>query len=810
MHRIAVIMFLVWVSASFGIVQEYIENTCPDDPTFGGKCHLVDKSINGSGCKTIDGVKICRSWWEKKYEYECDGTDRDALYATFLGQSYCRSVTVCKKWEDVSLDDGNVSCRVYLDTNRPGCANNPNKPECVADDCGDIKKKCKLEEYIYHGKLPDGANQETEYYCDPVSGKCGVKQIYGTAGVALGTYVYKCPKDVRKVCREYETKIKCPATCPDGTKVSCPDTSNQATCPDGTFVQCPEQTCNVVKVCKEKEKREYNTTEVKSCNAPRGYTEYRVKKNTQAESNYRNNPLCLEVSTEYKDTIRTFTFIGGWDADGGSKNCYYATGWESNCYQLEESSGSWSRCYSLLSDSTNLMNFIQNTYYSNDPAVRVISATIINTSGKSNLSGCFGADNDASDVRLTVEATIRTYYGIYRCYDNTVDVSKCSDISSDCTPQDNPNDISNLACSKFAKDVEDPNKTVCAEFSLQYECPTVAVKDECIKWETTQVCNGGIFPVKDVEVENKDFTSDFAKATALAQLTNELKHIWSGRYMRCDSGWWSNVFENPFEYFKQKLVGFIVSKLGGQFLSAAQTFVSDYLGQCTSPMYNDGTYAIETDPGAIAAVSKSVEGCMGEAAKLAWQDAGDNSQMQEFLMEAGIDPNNPAVSFLMSPYGQFALQVAVDIVSQTKKCNACNDRECAETHGQYDTYGLIKGGNCHYVENGCAWKIKLAGSKICLRKKYYYCCYDSTFARILVEQAYKQLGYSFAGGNCSALTFDDIKRLDFSQMDWSELQSYLERKIKGQIDPNIIQSKINDYFEGGDYGTQRFSGETPY
>jgi len=54
---------------------------------------------------------------------------------------------------------------------------------------------------------------------------------------------------------------------------------------------------------------------------------------------------------------------------------------------------------------------------------------------------------------------------------------------------------------------------------------------------------------------------------------------------------------------------------------------------------------------------------------------------------------------------------------------------------------------------------------------------------ILVEQAYKQLGYSWGtwdNPNCSALTFDDLKRLDFSQMDFSELIQEIQAKIQSR------------------------------
>ena len=816
MHRsksIILLQLIALISFSFAaVINESTKTTCPADPTFRGKCHLKQVKNDGPSCKTINGVKVCRNWWKKEYIYECEGQDNSALFNTFENQSYCRLVSRCKTWEDVSLKGGKVSCRIYIDKNRPGCETNPNRAECVADDCGDLKNKCTFLEYIPFGNIADKANPTYEQYCDPVSGGCGYKEVPGASGINLGTYVYECPSDVRKVCREYEQVLKCPAECPDGTKVDCPDNSNQATCPDGSIATCKTETCNTTKTCIQYKTVNVQGTELKTCLAPRSYIEHVVYKNSTEDYNLANRPECIAIGnlSETKNVIGRF--VWGWDGDCGDDcgSCEsYITGLKiiDNGRDL----GVWQECLmvngspGIFPSSSQIRTFF-NMYlqnYLHIPATVISVGSVRNTGSYAGSRTCFGADCAASRFR-EVSLTILIEKRKYQCFQNSIDTSNCSSLSGNCQLQDNLNDLSSLACNKFAIDVNNSNKNVCSEFAIQYECPTTITKQQCIKYETKSVCNGVSYPVRSVEVENKDFSNDFNKAIALAQLANELKHVWAGKYMRCDKGWFSSVFENPMEYFKQKMVSFIVFNLGPQFLSAANTFVQDYLGSCLSPAVA-GVDFVAGDATAIS--QESVADCMGSAAGQAWSDAGDNSMMKSMLEKMGL--NSGAASFLTSPYGQLAISVAIDILTQTEKCNACTSKSCAEAHGFYNTYGLIKGGNCHFVESGCAWKVKYGVGSVCLRKKYMYCCYDSVFARILVEQAYQQLGYSFAGGNCSALTFDDIKKLDFSKMDFTELQNYLEAKMKGQIDPNLIKNKINNYFDS-DYGTQNFTGETPY
>jgi len=908
MHRsksIIILQLIALIGFSFAaVINESTKTTCPADPTFGGKCHLKEVKKDGPSCKTINGIKVCRNWWKKEYIYECEGTDNSALFNTFLNQKYCRLTTTCKQWEDVNLNSGRVSCRVYLDKNRPNCDKNPYKSECVADDCGDLRKKCTLEDYIGYGDLIDKANANT-------------------SGIKLGTYIYKCPSNVRKICKKYETKITCPAICPDGTQIDCSGGNNQVVCPDGSFAECKESVCNTVKTCIQYKTISEKGNKVKNCIVSRNYRDYKVLAASQQAKNLATNKNCIKIKDEiippvcngttknnmcilaeipystlegYSvkkvikrnisipkdanlilhvltqlscDDDRThFDFILQDSKTGKAlsvvnrqcnvnenlqiyntkKNITVNIKLKAAHYPGFNNSGIYlAKCDTMEAvEATNNFNLCYNSNYEldmiNDPygiglnhgIFHKLNSPHINPCGGNpycilsitpckcleyfkNTNKIFSNENSISayvggggtwDKHESFVGYEMKHYEVYRCYSNSVNLNSC--YLPNCNILDNINNLSNLTCNKLIQDISNTNKKVCTEYSIQYQCPSTFTKKECIKYETKQICNGTVFPIKDVEIENKDFSKDFAKATALAQLANEMKHIWSGKYMSCDNGWWSDVFQNPTEFFKQRLIGFAVAQLGSQFLSAATTFVSDYLGNCMAlPLTatTQGTYASFQD---YQQAQQTMGKCLSQSASKAWSDAGNNSKMQTFLKNIGLNPNNPAISFLATPYGQFALQTAVAIIMTTKQCNACGNKKCAEQHGQYDTYGLLKGGNCHYVQDNCAWKIKWPGGSLCLRKSYHYCCYDSVFAKILVEQAYKQLGYSFAGGNCSALTFDDIKKLDFSKMDFSELQKYLETKMKGQIDPNIIKEKINSYFEGGNYGTQQWTGETPY
>jgi len=759
MRALLVLLSFLWVSSAYGGLEETIENTCPQDPTFGGRCVLVEESTDGPNCRNVGGYQVCRDWWERTFKYKCSGrVDLSSLESVFEGKKYCSYEKECIEWKDITAEGGKASCRIYFNKYKPGCADNPYQLKCLSNDCGDLFDRCTLKEYVPYEDVPDKANMESVYYCDPVSGMCGTKQVPGSSGVKVGIYTFECPSDVRKVCVSWKGELKCP---------------------DGTT-----QACNVVKVCKGYSQFESGKTELKSCIAYRTYTEHNVEKNSPEEDTYRNDPECIKVGEFTEDTQKEFTIIGGWDADGGSKDCFYATGWTSNCYDLSSWQGSWQACWGLLSQESNLISYLNNVFYKNDVVHKVVAINSISTDNMANYSGCFGSDNDATDVHIYVNATVRTYYSKYLCFEDSVDDSNCN-MDSACK-KISPDSVDEMDCWHWATDVDNPMKKICDQYTLMYECPSNSTSTICSEWDEKLICSDGIVSIPDVYVESKDFTADFAKAMSLAQMANELKHIWSGTAHKCESGWWNSIIENPTDYLVSKAVGMAVSYFGSAVASYAQSYFSAASYCLGSDEYGDSATS--------SGLYQSVGDCMYQVAK-DLRESDSSPGMADFLDKLGVGDK---LQFLQNPLVSATISIAVDLILSFDKCNACTSESCATAHGEYKDYALISGGLCHYVGSKCAWKIPVIG---CLRRAYRYCCYDSLFARILVEQAYKQLGYSWGDydhPNCSQITWDDLKNLDFDEMDFSELINALEAKMdfKQLMDSDAIKSRIEEFYEG--------------
>lgn len=86
---------------------------------------------------------------------------------------------------------------------------------------------------------------------------------------------------------------------------------------------------------------------------------------------------------------------------------------------------------------------------------------------------------------------------------------------------------------------------------------------------------------------------------------------------------------------------------------------------------------------------------------------------------------------------------------------------------------------------------KTAGVKT--HTKYRYCCFCSLFNKVFQVQARKQLGMSFGNADepdCRGLTLEEIMRLDFEKIDFSEFFTEIAKQLKT---PNIadINSRVS-------------------
>ena len=97
-------------------------------------------------------------------------------------------------------------------------------------------------------------------------------------------------------------------------------------------------------------------------------------------------------------------------------------------------------------------------------------------------------------------------------------------------------------------------------------------------------------------------------------------------------------------------------------------------------------------------------------------------------------------------------------------------------------YGL-----CHYVGSYSGEFLDLWKS----RDEHVFCCFGSKLARILQENARNQLRIEWGSpkhANCRGLSVDEISRLDFTIMDFSELYADYEKKL-----PENFQNKLEEF-----------------
>jgi conjugal transfer mating pair stabilization protein TraN len=137
----------------------------------------------------------------------------------------------------------------------------------------------------------------------------------------------------------------------------------------------------------------------------------------------------------------------------------------------------------------------------------------------------------------------------------------------------------------------------------------------------------------------------------------------------------------------------------------------------------------------------------------------------------------------------------------TAQFNCCTDKgflrkplgNCDQE--EQDLFQLRKANLCHHVGS---WR----GKKIQGFKKYQsHCCFKSRLAKIIQIQGRKQLGIGWGykkSPDCRSLTLEEIRRIDFSKIDFTELYTEIVDKSSKSINQskNNINQKMGGYKDG--------------
>lgn len=106
-----------------------------------------------------------------------------------------------------------------------------------------------------------------------------------------------------------------------------------------------------------------------------------------------------------------------------------------------------------------------------------------------------------------------------------------------------------------------------------------------------------------------------------------------------------------------------------------------------------------------------------------------------------------------------------------------------------------KKGRCVYLGGYCSKK-KLG---ICKKKTQTSCCFENKLSKILQEQGRVQLGIGWGSAkypNCRALTPEELTKLDFGKMDFSELFGEVSTNVPDNgLTEEQLKNKIDEFYQ---------------
>lgn len=170
-----------------------------------------------------------------------------------------------------------------------------------------------------------------------------------------------------------------------------------------------------------------------------------------------------------------------------------------------------------------------------------------------------------------------------------------------------------------------------------------------------------------------------------------------------------------------------------------------------------------------------------------------------------LDPSNPDV------FGAEPATCSRSILGVVNCCNeggsgllnpifGCSSEEEA-------LWQQVDDGKAYYVGSYCSAKALF----VCTKKRKSYCVFDSKLGRIIQEQGREQLGIDWSTApedadedekaenpDCRGLTVPELQRIDFSQMDFSEVISdFMENVQLPDVNAtaDLVKERVNSFYD---------------
>ncbi len=244
-----------------------------------------------------------------------------------------------------------------------------------------------------------------------------------------------------------------------------------------------------------------------------------------------------------------------------------------------------------------------------------------------------------------------------------------------------------------------------------------------------------------------------------AQLVN-----WTGG----ESGTWASMANSVGEWTAS--AGKTVGQMWSNFTSSLTSVYENVAGNLGRAVGSSATTGGAGGAGQLAQETMTSFG-VGQLKQMAMNKAYDllPDAIRDFVFDAAKSTAQNAVFSTAVTNFMLALNVIGWIYTAYQVTKmllemlvACNQKEMeASIHKNQKS--------CFTLDTGrCVKYLNVGFTKVCVKKATDMCCYNSMLSRIIMQQAYPQLGIDPVASKCAGLSIKQIEVLDFEKIDLTE------------------------------------------